>query len=244
MLAEFSITKDTEPIDNQFRHLAEVLLNSYVLNTSKGHYRFTEIEFYTYNKDWHPDCFTHKDKLQLQKGKWYFHKNEKGTLKNGKRKGLDITIGNPNECIYGGILLRAMVNMKDINDIKNYIYGPSKLVDKILCDSEKNGIRDIVDDTLDKGVCDNTNLFFPKQEVVNNEEIYNCSRVGLKEDKGEKNVFIDKEYRYFIYPKKGHSEKEKIMECWKKENKYPNDKILEIFGRKTFTKKQTVLEAD
>jgi hypothetical protein len=34
------------------------------------------------------------------------------------------------------------------------------------------------------------------------------------------------------------------MECWKKENKYPNDKILEIFGRKTFTKKQTVLEAD
>jgi hypothetical protein len=53
-------------------------------------------------------------------------------------------------------------------------------------------------------------------------------------------VSSDKEYRFFISPLQRHEGKEKVMINWK--NKYSDEKILSIFGRKNMPQKNTYIE--
>jgi hypothetical protein len=56
----------------------------------------------------HQDYFTHCFGNQGKSDFWYLHMNRNGKLKSGKRKGIDLTLGNEDELTFGGILIRAI----------------------------------------------------------------------------------------------------------------------------------------
>ena len=95
------ITNKTGSYEQRFHNLCSDLMNKYLLHVNQKQYRLCELEVY-YSDNTHNDPFTHKDTHQQTIGKLYFHKygNE---YKSGTYKGLDITIGNSDDGIYGGI---------------------------------------------------------------------------------------------------------------------------------------------
>jgi hypothetical protein len=110
--------------------VAKKLMNSYKLIVNhEGEYRIAEVEFYLKNEDAHKDTFTHCDPIQAKNGKWYFHRmnpTNPMSFKAGTYKGMDLTFGG--EKVFGGILIRALYNIKT----KQYIDGPCNTVKEIL----------------------------------------------------------------------------------------------------------------
>ena len=86
-----------------FTQIAERLMNGSVLMVGNEPHRFVEVEFY-YKGEGHPDPFTHGDALQLETGRWYFHRTA-GVYRGGSFKGLDLTFGSGGA--YGGVLIRG-----------------------------------------------------------------------------------------------------------------------------------------
>ncbi|MBD2184206.1 hypothetical protein [Aerosakkonema funiforme] len=80
---------DAEAIEHWFTRIASGLLNGCYLVVGNEPHRLVEIEFY-YCGDVHPDPFTHRDRLQLEFGRWYFHRT-RGMYRGGSFKGLDMT---------------------------------------------------------------------------------------------------------------------------------------------------------
>lgn len=251
--------KMNEEHEKQFAGIAEILLNNYILHTPKTKYRLVEIEFYYYNQvpinlddedfplygppkyeDFlfggilQKDYFTHRHYRQMKNMYWYLHSNGEH-IKQGKRKGLDLTIGNEYEFSYGGILLRGIQNMAESND---YIYGPSTVVERLIQDLDRNNVNEITD-VMDIPAGGKGNKIFIEEHKQEKEIVYSCFRHGLKikenkypEETEAQKMYIDKEYRFFIYPTKRHSGKEKIVNSWISSSKYPKESILRIFGRK------------
>lgn len=214
-----------EQAEKQFSDIADKLFNHWVLVTPSAKYRFTEIEFYYSNicsenidipdhfppeagipyilEDLyqtgfpHPDPYTHGFFNQYKNDYWYLHSNEKG-LKNGKRKGLDLTIGNEGEFSYGGILIRGIRNITE--DV--YINGPSRVVDRIIFDMKKKSISEIKDilnlTALDKNNEIYIEEFDFKTAQIKSEESIRTTRFGLTKKKEDIDNFFDKPYRYII----------------------------------------------
>src|SRR5260370_37571223 len=90
--------------EDWFPRLAEQLLDGSVLMVGNEPHRFVEIEFY-YCGEGHGDPFTHRDPLQLESGRWYFHRTG-GMYRSGSFKGLDLTFGSGGA--HGGVLLPGM----------------------------------------------------------------------------------------------------------------------------------------
>lgn len=139
-----TLYKQIELNDNNmqliFDKITQTLFNDYNLVINGTPYEINEIEFYLYNKNFHPDVYTHKHKDQNQPCHFYFHKlGQSNVYKGGTYKGLDITFGikiqdqnnNPNfSMTYGGILIRS-ISTKSNNKLEHVI-GPCKVVDEIL----------------------------------------------------------------------------------------------------------------
>ena len=194
----------TEP-DEQFKLIAGKLLNETAVITLKRKYRLCEIEFYYYNQinteitdsfyermpasgvpyyqeDYykssingisHQDVFTHKLGNQAKNGFWYLH-TQGSRLKQGNRKGIDLTIGCEDEYTYGGILIRAIQN---IDDDKDYIHGPSKVVDRIIEDIGKKSV-DEIDEITASSALDKGNKLFIEQYNLDKQDIFSCHRVS------------------------------------------------------------------
>lgn len=67
-----------------FEKIAHQILNKTVLVIAGNEYRMLELEFYYTHRDdtsAHYDPFTHKAKLQLEEGHWYFHQMPNGAFK-------------------------------------------------------------------------------------------------------------------------------------------------------------------
>lgn len=214
-----------ESIQRQFNNLANELILSHQIVTKKNCYQLAEIEFYLFNKNWHPDSSTHCNEQQAKTGYWYFHRYKNNTsLKKGRRKGLDISIGNSNENTFGGILIRAIQNTEFEND---YIYGPSLVVDRMLSDS---GIDIDGTELIEaKPVFDSDYIRLTKNKN-DAQIIWNCPRFGL--GKYTPVEFINKPYRYFVYPYKQHKEKEKVILPYLKKN-HNIDQLKSCFDIKT-----------
>ncbi len=114
----------SEDLSNKFEFIASEIMNRNVLSNGDRQFRIVELEFY-YNdykseNPVHKDLYTHGNDMQLKYGEWYDHP-----------AGLDFTIGN-NENIYGGILLRSILDVNTgvyINgplNVKAYIKGDGK----------------------------------------------------------------------------------------------------------------------
>ena len=175
-----------------FSNIANKILNETNLMINGYACRICEIEFYYFSDD-HSDLYTHAHLDQLNWGKWYFHRFNNGTYKNGNYKGMDISIGDGKNS-RGGILIRSIYD--PVDDI--FIEGPCKTVNHILSKYKFDKLSEFIgNDMLD--VLEN------KYELVlrdcdgreNQEKIYHGPRIGLSAKYPE---FRYLKYRYVIGP--------------------------------------------
>src|SRR5687768_17408008 len=91
------ITKQVrqDNLDKAFDEIAVGLLRQTKIVTPNDQYHLREIEIYFYDKEDHPDPYTHKNKRQGEFGEWYFHRfTDIRAFLNSNRNGVDITFGN------------------------------------------------------------------------------------------------------------------------------------------------------
>lgn len=100
-------------LQNIFYENAKKLMNEYVLVIEDKEFELTELEYYFYDENKHPDCYVHLNEMQKKTcGKLYVH--NKGNWIGG----IDITFGNGK--YYGGILIRGIKYKNE------FISGPAK----------------------------------------------------------------------------------------------------------------------
>ena len=200
-----------ESLELKFSTLTFYLMNFISLSVAGKRYRMTELEVYYYSpKENHCDPYAHKKPEQLSCGKWYSH-----------GAGLDITFGNEDNNIYGGILIRGIREM-DI-DTPKYTSGPLRALKEIFFN-----IKNIF--VGDKGLC----LQKLNREEILNEPPIQTTRIGLKEKKEDTgNFFYNANYRYIVelnpehkFPKK----EEVVLQLCKglsdKEKREKSEKII------------------
>jgi len=106
-----------------FTALAAQLLNGTQVHIGAVPHRLVEVEVY-YHGPGHLDPFTHRDPLQRQPGRWYFHRGG-GAYRGGSFKGLDLTFGDGSASC--GVLLRSLARADG-----TLVVGPSLCVDHLL----------------------------------------------------------------------------------------------------------------
>jgi hypothetical protein len=192
-----SSLKGRDDLDNWFDRIAARLLAGSRLMVGSGPHRFVEVEFY-YCGDGHPDPFTHKDPIQLESGRWYFHRTG-GMYRSGSFKGIDLTFGH--DGVHGGILIRGIEDPDG-----ELIDGPSLCVDYLL---SKTGMRDVasLDDAIGGRVAwDSNNPLFLDEASEEGRPLLKTARVGLslKKARGSElmNRYIMRRYRYLSEPRR------------------------------------------
>lgn len=185
------------------RPIAEVLLNRATLFIAGEPYRLTEIEAY-WSSQQHRDPFSHGDEIQLDLGRWYFHRQDGGQYKGGSFKGLDIAFGRPGA--FGGLLLRGARSLKGSGLILD---GPCLLVDHILAKSGAKSIAALLNgwsgriDRPSEGpspLALEISAEHPSEELP----VFESPRVGLTLKKGptvERQRFVARPYRFATNPK-------------------------------------------
>lgn len=183
---EINLSINNNNIEQDFLRIASELMNSWVLKIETAEYRITEIEFY-FNSSFHNDDYAHSHILQKESGRWYFHGS-----------GVDLTFGSKD--IYGGILIRAIYNLKS----QNYIYGPINCITEIF-----SNLTTIYESKFNFGLVPANN------KKLDFEKVISAPRVGLNEKKNPE--MINKYYRYLIMPQQKHAEKTKIANAMKQQ---------------------------
>jgi 3-methyladenine DNA glycosylase Mpg len=191
---------NNKDVNGSFKRIASELMNDWILISNDNKYRIAEIEFYFNHKGLHEDSYTHGHELQKQSGKWYLHGS-----------GIDITFGN--EDCYGGILIRAL---QDLQDEKNYIYGPINSLTEIF----KN-FGDVYKHQITVG------LERDSEGLIKKEKPIAAPRVGL--NKAKDALMHEKFYRFLVLPKKKHADKTLIEKAMKKQD-FSDAEIKSIWG--------------
>jgi len=173
-----------EDQQNPFDSLAQLLMNYHGIKSGDNIYLITEIEFYFYSQQ-HSDPYTHRDNEQLTVCKWYF---------NGM--GLDLTFGNKEFEIYGGILIRGI---KKLGESPKYIDGPSKVLKELFSCMEDAF-------TAGNGIC---LIELPSDQILGLSENHRAKRIGLPQKKEDTNNYRDRKYRYIAELNKEHKFKGK-----------------------------------
>jgi hypothetical protein len=185
-------------LDDWFNRLASHLLNSCRLSVAGQAHRLVEIEFY-YHGDGHADPFTHRDPLQLERGRWYFHRT-RGVYRGGSFKGLDLTFGSGGA--FGGVLLRGLETPEG-----KLVDGPSLLADHLLAITGSKSIAALDAAIAGRLAWDAGNPLRLEHTAGDGERpIYRSGRVGLSLKKasqeGEMASFVLRSYRYLTEPRR------------------------------------------
>lgn len=232
MLPAFTIIASDVAV--QFSDLADTLLNRFVICSGKAQFRVTEIEFYHTGRG-HLDPFVHGMRSQDQSGTWYFHQTLNGGIKGGSRKGLDISIGNPESGSQGGILLRAMLSISNPGD---YVYGPSKLVDRLILESGMD--EKVFVSKFNAAAINESDLLHLEIADIRHELVLRGSRFGLPLKSHDDEIGRDyhgRAYRYYTFPLLKHADKENALIPYLMKNQIlSHEEILRLFGRKTLPK--------
>jgi hypothetical protein len=227
----FDSTKD---VGEQFKIIADNLINKTLLVAGKDRYQIKEIEFYYFNSVNHPDIFAHCDERQKEFGRWYFHRTGSG-YRSGTFKGLDIVFGCSD--YYGGILIRSIQNV----DTNNLIVGPSCCVDSILNSTGYQEVKDLAT-SFDCTIWNKTNvLYLTSNDKQCNDRIYRSIRVGLSLKKYVKITehvikYLVAPYRYLIRTEPNSISKGRsnlIVQML--HDRYPIVEIIHISGSKRST---------
>ncbi|MCE9540404.1 MAG: hypothetical protein K8R85_14485 [Bacteroidetes bacterium] len=194
-------------LDEQFNTLTHYLMNYLCLLGGDQPYRIIETEIYYHEKAKHPDPYVHCATEQLFAGNWYF---------NGS--GLDITFGNHDKKIYGGILIRGI---RTLEKTPRYISGPSNVLKEIF-----SNLGSVVHGT--HSIC----LRELNEKTIKEIETLKCSRIGLTKKKEDTENYIEKKYRYIVELNLLHKfkDKEKIVKQLFIENKITKEQTKEILG--------------
>ncbi len=204
------IINKENPFDD-FKRIASSLMNDHVLLVGENYYRFTELEFYYFEKDSHADIYSHKHDKQTTSGEWYFHGS-----------GLDITFGSKD--VFGGILIRGVKNLK----VNKFINGPILCVQELfknlgaINNSEKVSfyIQELPWDRMGS--------------LIEDQKVYSCQRVRLPQNKDLPDFrFYNAFYRFFVYPKQEHANKSIIAKNLLAQ-KFEKETINDLFGYKHF----------
>jgi hypothetical protein len=185
-----NLKTNSSDINDDFRRIADDLMNKWVLKIHESRYRICEIEFY-FKSETHKDNFTHAHLQQKKSGCWYFHGS-----------GVDITFGSDNS--YGGILIRAILNLKT----GAYTYGPLKIITELF-----SNLQSVYNDSYSFGIIPATDIEYEKPIAA--------TRVGL--NKSSNPEMHDKFYRFLILPSEKHAEKTNIEVGMQKQNYDDND---------------------
>jgi len=203
------IINKENPFDD-FKRIASSLMNDNVLLVGENYYRFTELEFYYFEKDSHADIYSHQHPNQTTNEQWYFH-----------RSGLDITFGSKD--VFGGILIRGVKNLKG----DEFINGP------ILCVQELFKNLGAVNNSEKVSFYIQELPWDRMGSLIERQEIYSCQRVISQNKNLPDFRFYNAFYRFFIYPKQKHADKFKIAENLLTQ-KFEKETINDLFGYKHF----------
>ncbi len=194
-------------LDDKFSTLTHYLTNSLCLVVGKQPYKIIELEIYYHDKEKHPDPYVHCAEEQLFAGNWYF---------NGA--GLDITFGNYEKKIYGGILIRGIMKL---GQNPRYISGPSNVLKEIF-----SNLGSIVNG--EQSIC----LRELSDNLITEITPLQSSRIGLTKKKEDTENYAEKKYRYIVEMNLQHKfkDKEKIVKQLFLENKITKEEAKEILG--------------
>lgn len=168
--------------------LSEYILNKIILRIKDQRYRICEIEYYIYGGE-HLDAYTHQNKDQLEFGKFYFHKYKTGAYRSGTYKGMDITLGDKDNKVYFGILIRSVYNL----DSKLFIEGPCRTVNKLLEHFGKPDVKAFMTGKQQLTIDNPNNEVWLELANIPEEEVYKGPRIGLSDKYPEFRTIL---YRY------------------------------------------------
>ncbi len=179
-----------QTLEEKFTLLSGYLMNALCLVVGGQPYRITEVEVYYHDADAHPDPYVHRSREQLFAGNWYF---------NGF--GLDITFGDYEKKIYGGLLIRGLMKF---GEEQRYINGPSNVLREIF-----TALGNVV--SGENAMC--LREIHPKVIENLNTTMILTTRVGLKEHKDDLDGYAARKYRYLVDLSLGHKfkDKEKVV---------------------------------
>lgn len=181
-----------------FQQIAAQLLNRTIFRVAGREHRLIEIEFY-YHGPTHADPFAHCNPLQVNLGRWYFHKTG-NSFRGGSFKGLDLTFGDGTS--HGGILFRGL----ETGDGR-VVDGPSLLVDHLLQLTGQDSVATL--DSLihaDLAWKSGGLLELAPGTVASDRRIRTSARVGLSLKKRQPHQndpafeFLFRRYRYLSEP--------------------------------------------
>ena len=180
-----------------FARLAGRLLNGTDLVVAGAAYRLAELEVY-YHGPGHPDPFAHRDPVQLENGRWYFHRTG-GVHRGGSFKGLDLAFGDG--AAHSGVLIRAVVASGGA-----MIDGPSLTVDHVLAKTGAASPAALDRRIGERKVWDATAPVFIRSSAEPRDAVvYRTSRVGLslKRAAGKPDAarFVGRPYRFLTEPR-------------------------------------------
>lgn len=180
-----------------------------------------EIEMYLYSDD-HLDEYVHQHPRQLSHSKWYFHRGNENSYKNGTYKGLDLTFGKSDgeEKVYGGCLFRTIV---DISSGK-VIEGPSNTVTRLMMEYGSDSIKEFAEECEKRDVFSNNVLKLVKRKKSEGCTIYTSRRVGLSD---KYPLYRELQLRYISEPRLIKKNRGDIREGMKMMGVDPKD----IYGR-------------
>lgn len=180
-----------------FAAVAARLLNGCDFVVAGERYRFAELEFY-YSGGPHPDLFAHRDPVQREDGRWYFHRT-RGEYRGGSFKGLDIALGDGTA--FFGVLIRTVVKPDG-----TLLDGPCVTIDHLLAKTKTASVA-ALDGLINARAVWNTTspLHIVEADPPRAAPVVACSRVGLslKKAKGKADApaFVGRAYRFLTEPR-------------------------------------------
>ena len=190
-----------QDLEKTFDEIAVRLLRETKIVTPCDQFYFREIEFY-YRSPTHNDPYVHGYKgckstaaKQGNFGEWYFHRFK--TIENFLkiyRNGVDITFGNNNENVYGGILIRKIQSIEN----KSSINGINKVARTIIEAVNDNKELENIATTFGNRVFDtNQRLRLDIEYNSSDLPIYKVSRFGLNVEKDKSKEYFSKPLCYY-----------------------------------------------
>ena len=161
---------DDEHLPTWFGRIAERLLNGSRLRAGSKSYRLVEVEFY-YHWSGHADPFCHRDPVEVEGGRWYFHRSH-GIYRGGSFKGVDVTFGGGGT--HAGILFRGAETENG-----TLIDGPSLLVDHLLAVTGQPDVATFDALTAGRKTWDPENPLKLETAPLEQRPILRTGRVGL-----------------------------------------------------------------
>ncbi|MDR1959822.1 MAG: hypothetical protein LBQ54_12395 [Planctomycetaceae bacterium] len=195
-IAALSVEPDSLP--EAFDKTAVCLLNRCRLVIGKEVFRLQEVEFYFSSEHYgHVDPYSHSNLFRncVRQGEfavWYFHRfKSAATYPRQKFRGLDLTIGNKDNDVFGGILLRT------IQSESLTIDGPGKIVSHLETVLGVTEIERLAAASGETGFHPMEPLKIEATES-RNLTVFKSRRVLPKPNRPEKNAWFDKKLRYYI----------------------------------------------